>query len=52
MSLPAPVINLKVENISVAAPGERRVITQDVNFAINAGQGWASSVPVRPGNRR
>ena len=39
MSLPAPVINLKVENISVAAPGERRVITQDVTFAINAGQG-------------
>ncbi|WP_292342182.1 type I secretion system permease/ATPase [Mesorhizobium sp.] len=38
-SLPAPVSNLAVEGISVTPPGERRVVVQDVGFALEEGAG-------------
>jgi len=38
MELPAPVASLKVENITVAAPGSGRVLLSDVNFELKAGQ--------------
>jgi ATP-binding cassette subfamily C protein len=38
MDLPAPVGSLKVEKITVAAPGSGRVLLSDVSFEINAGQ--------------
>lgn len=38
MDLPAPVGSLKVEKITVAAPGSGRVLLSDVSFEIKAGQ--------------
>lgn len=38
MALPAPVASLKVENITVAAPGSGRVLLSEVNFELKAGQ--------------
>ena len=34
-----PSSRLSLESVSVAAPGDQRVIVQDVNFALTAGQG-------------
>lgn len=39
VSLPAPVSALAVESISVTPPGERRVVVQDVGFALEKGAG-------------
>ncbi|MCP8940114.1 type I secretion system permease/ATPase [Alsobacter sp. SYSU M60028] len=39
MLLPEPRVGLRVENISVVPPGDRRLIVQDVSFAVGAGQG-------------
>ena len=38
-SLPAPASTLKVENLTVAAPGTGRVLISDVNFELKAGDG-------------
>jgi len=38
MALPAPVATLKVEGITVAAPGTGRVLLSDVTFEMRAGQ--------------
>jgi PrtD family type I secretion system ABC transporter len=38
MSLPRPVKSLKVENITVAAPGSGRVLLSEVSFEVQAGQ--------------
>ena len=38
MALPAPVATLKVEGITVAAPGSGRVLLSDVTFEMRAGQ--------------
>lgn len=38
MPLPAPVGSLKVENITVAAPGSGRVLLSEVSFELQAGQ--------------
>lgn len=38
MQLPAPQTSLKVENITVAAPGSGRVLLSDVSFELKAGQ--------------
>jgi ATP-binding cassette subfamily C protein len=38
-SLPAPRKALTVENVSVAPPGQQRIVVQDVSFALKAGQG-------------
>ncbi|MGO4852555.1 type I secretion system permease/ATPase [Phaeovulum sp. W22_SRMD_FR3] len=38
MELPAPRHSLKVEGITVAAPGSGRVLLSDVSFALEAGQ--------------
>ena len=38
MALPAPVASLKVEGITVAAPGTGRVLLSDVTFEMSAGQ--------------
>lgn len=38
MPLPAPVSTLKVESITVAAPGTGRVLLSDVDFELKAGQ--------------
>jgi ATP-binding cassette, subfamily C, type I secretion system permease/ATPase len=37
--LQSPSARLAVEGISIAAPGEQKVIVQDVNFALSAGTG-------------
>lgn len=39
MLLPEPRVGLRVENISVVPPGDRRLIVQDVSFSVNRGQG-------------
>jgi ATP-binding cassette subfamily C protein len=39
MALPAPKNNLVVENVSAGPPGVQRVVVQDVNFSLKAGQG-------------
>ena len=39
MDLPAPATNLKVEKITVAAPGSGTVVLADVHFELRAGQG-------------
>lgn len=39
LSLPAPVRSLLVEGLSVAPPGTARLVVQDVNFLMRAGQG-------------
>lgn len=39
MELPAPASELAVEFISVVAPGDRRLVVQDVEFSIRAGSG-------------
>ncbi|MER9671262.1 type I secretion system permease/ATPase [Mesorhizobium sp. M0203] len=39
VSLSAPVSALAVESISVTPPGERRVVVQDVGFALETGAG-------------
>lgn len=38
MELPAPRASLKVENVTVAAPGSGRVLLSEVNFELKAGQ--------------
>jgi ATP-binding cassette subfamily C protein len=38
MKLPAPKVSLKVETITVAAPGSGRVLLSDVGFELKAGQ--------------
>ncbi|SFG94108.1 ATP-binding cassette, subfamily C [Palleronia marisminoris] len=38
MNLPRPKTSLKVENITVAAPGSGRVLLSDVSFEVPAGQ--------------
>ena len=38
MELPAPKASLKVENITVAAPGSGRVLLSEVSFELKAGQ--------------
>lgn len=38
MTLPAPKTSLKVENITVAAPGSGRILLSDVSFELKAGQ--------------
>ena len=38
MQLPTPVRSLKVENLTVAAPGSGRVLLNDVSFELRAGQ--------------
>ena len=38
LALPAPARTLKVENLTVAAPGSGRVLLNDVNFEVTAGQ--------------
>ncbi|HTN62085.1 MAG TPA: type I secretion system permease/ATPase [Devosia sp.] len=38
MTLPAPKKSLKVENITVAAPGSGRILLSDVSFELKAGQ--------------
>lgn len=38
MELPAPKQSLKVENITVAAPGSGRILLSDVSFEVKAGQ--------------
>ncbi len=39
MQLPAPKNRLSVENVSVAPPGDTRIVVQDVSFALQSGQG-------------
>jgi ATP-binding cassette subfamily C protein len=39
VDLPAPTSALAVEGISVTPPGERRVVVQDANFALEKGAG-------------
>ncbi|UVK41709.1 type I secretion system permease/ATPase [Mesorhizobium sp. AR10] len=39
MELPAPTAELAVESISVVAPGDRRLVVQDVEFSLRAGSG-------------
>ncbi|RWN10702.1 type I secretion system permease/ATPase [Mesorhizobium sp.] len=39
VSLPAPASGLAVEGISVAPPGERRLVVQDAGFALEKGAG-------------
>ncbi|PWK66415.1 type I secretion system permease/ATPase [Aminobacter sp. AP02] len=39
MELPAPAVELTVEGISVVAPGDRRLVVQDVEFSLSAGSG-------------
>jgi ATP-binding cassette subfamily C protein len=39
MSLPAPRGQLATELVSIAPPGERRIVVQDVNFTLAKGQG-------------
>lgn len=37
LPLPAPATRLEVENISLAAPGTRRIVLRDVSFSLKAG---------------
>ena len=39
MPLPAPKANLVVETVTAGPPGVQRLVIQDVNFALKAGQG-------------
>ena len=39
MPLPAPKTNLVVETVTAGPPGVQRLVIQDVNFALKAGQG-------------
>lgn len=39
MELPAPTSELTVESIAVVAPGDRRLLLQDVEFSLKAGSG-------------
>ena len=39
MPLPAPHARLAVEHATAMPPGEKQVVVQDVNFALNKGQG-------------
>ncbi|WP_176478367.1 MULTISPECIES: type I secretion system permease/ATPase [unclassified Mesorhizobium] len=39
MELPSPSSTLAVENISVVAPGGRRVVVEDIGFSLGAGSG-------------
>jgi ATP-binding cassette subfamily C protein len=39
MTLPAPRVNLIVENVAAAPPGVQRIVVQDVTFMLKAGQG-------------
>ena len=39
MSLPAPRSKIATEMVSIAPPGERRIVVQDVSFTLTAGQG-------------
>lgn len=39
MRLPPPCNSLRVENLSVSPPGERRIVVSDVSFSLSANQG-------------
>lgn len=39
MELPAPTGDLTVEGVSVVAPGDRRLLVQDIDFSLQAGSG-------------
>ena len=39
MQLPRPVEALSVESVSASPPGDARLVVQDVNFALNSGDG-------------
>ena len=39
MTLPAPKASLVVENVSAGPPGVQKIVIQDVNFGLKAGQG-------------
>lgn len=39
MQLPPPCNYIRVENLSVSPPGERRIVVSDVSFSLSAGQG-------------
>ncbi len=39
MALPAPKTSLSIENVSIVAPGEQRLLVQDAAFKLTAGQG-------------
>jgi ATP-binding cassette subfamily C protein len=49
MELPAPRGKLQVEGISVAAPGSRQIILQNVSFALQAGAGLGVIGPAASG---
>src|SRR5215218_6341749 len=38
MTLPRPKQNLSVENLSIAPPGQQKIVVQDATFALKAGQ--------------
>lgn len=38
LQLPAPVSNIELERVTIAAPGSGTVIASDINFELNAGQ--------------
>lgn len=39
LKLPAPRLSLSVENAAVVAPGQGRLLVQEISFALKAGQG-------------
>ena len=49
MALPAPAASLRVEGITVAAPGSGRVLLSDVAFEMKAGQALGVSGPAGGG---
>jgi ATP-binding cassette subfamily C protein len=49
MALPAPKNNLVVENVVGTPPGIQRVVVQDINFTLKAGQGLGVIGPERVG---
>ncbi|WP_425349186.1 ATP-binding cassette domain-containing protein, partial [Methylobrevis pamukkalensis] len=38
-ALPPPVATLNAENLALVPPGERRIVVQEVSFALKAGAG-------------
>lgn len=49
MTLPDPDAKIKVENLLVAAPQSRKVILQDINFALNPGEALGIIGPTAAG---
>ncbi|MBL4919382.1 type I secretion system permease/ATPase [Szabonella alba] len=39
LPLPAPHVSLKAEQVSTSAPGEKRILIENVNFTLRAGEG-------------